>query len=113
VGDWGRGGEGTRDAELMKSLVNYFNCGNYYPTSTGEYGEFVVKKLSDINEKIIPFSFSFLQKRKTKKKYPGPHPLQNKTAGYAVNKREDLVNIIIPHFYKYKLKGDKLSNYLA
>ena len=48
-------GQHSRDAELMKSLVNYFNCGNYYPSSTGEYGEFVVKKLSDINEKIIPF----------------------------------------------------------
>jgi len=38
---------------------------------------------------------------------------KNKTARYIVTKREDLINIIIPHFDKYKLEGDKVLNYLA
>jgi len=37
----------------MKSLLKYFDCGNYQPNR--DAGDFVVTGLSDIVEKIIPF----------------------------------------------------------
>ena len=37
----------------MRSLVDYFGCGSY--STRVNSGEFVVVKLSDIAEKIIPF----------------------------------------------------------
>lgn len=43
----------SRDT-LLKSFVNYFNCGNYYFKHSGEAVEFVlVSKFKDIYEKII------------------------------------------------------------
>lgn len=45
----------SRDAELIKSLVEYLDCGAYYPYGAREASDFVVQRLSDINEKIIPF----------------------------------------------------------
>lgn len=39
----------------MKSLVSYLGVGQYYPHSSREAGDFVVRGLSDITEKIIPF----------------------------------------------------------
>jgi hypothetical protein len=46
----------SRDAQLMKNLEQYFDCGKYrlYPSkvSTGDFG---VENLFDITEKIIPF----------------------------------------------------------
>jgi hypothetical protein len=45
----------SKDAELMKSLIYYLECGNYYPASNQNSGEFIVTRLSDITEKIIPF----------------------------------------------------------
>ena len=44
-----------RDEELMKSFSEYLNCGSYYSGRTSEVGNFIVSKLSDITEKIIPF----------------------------------------------------------
>ena len=38
----------SRDLELMKSLVEYFDCGYYYPDSNLDHGDFVVTKFSDI-----------------------------------------------------------------
>ena len=45
----------SRDTLLLKSFVNYFNCGNYYFKHSGEAVEFVVSKFKDIHEKILPF----------------------------------------------------------
>jgi hypothetical protein len=42
-----------RDAELLKSFIAYLGCGIYY--LRGDAGDLVVLRLSDINEKIIPF----------------------------------------------------------
>jgi hypothetical protein len=39
----------------MKSLVSYLGVGQYYPNSSREAGDFVVRRLSDITDKIIPF----------------------------------------------------------
>ena len=44
-----------RDELLMKSLVEYLDCGSYTSRGTREWGEFVVYNISDITEKIIPF----------------------------------------------------------
>ena len=40
---------------MLKSFIEYFDCGNYYPRSSQNVGDFVVTKFSDINEKILPF----------------------------------------------------------
>jgi hypothetical protein len=45
----------ARDQELIQSLKEYLDCGNYYPHSNRDTGEFVVTEFSDIVEKIIPF----------------------------------------------------------
>ena len=42
-----------RDEQLMKSLIEYFDCGNLYKDR--ECLTFIVTKFSDIYEKIIPF----------------------------------------------------------
>lgn len=50
----------TRDKQLMKSLGTYLGCGRYEARSKDkntQVGDFVVTKLSDITEKIIPFFF--------------------------------------------------------
>lgn len=46
----------SRDAQLMKNLEQYFDCGKYrlYPCKK-ETGDFGVENLFDINQKIIPF----------------------------------------------------------
>lgn len=45
----------TRDIELLTSLIKYLDCG-YYRSSPGvDYGNFVVTRLYDIYDKIIPF----------------------------------------------------------
>ena len=43
-----------RDADLLKELINYFNCG-YYKYSTKNAGDFIVTKFNDINTIIISF----------------------------------------------------------
>jgi hypothetical protein len=45
----------SREAELLKSLVNYLGCGVYYPRSGQNAGDFIVERYSCIIEKIIPF----------------------------------------------------------
>ncbi len=45
----------SRDAELMKSIVNLLGCGIYYPSSNRDSGNFVVRKFSHIFDKVIPF----------------------------------------------------------
>lgn len=46
-------GQHSRDEQLMESLIYYLHCGSLYKQK--EAVIFEVKKLSDINEKIIPF----------------------------------------------------------
>lgn len=45
----------TRDKQLIVSLKNYFGCGRYRERTGGLAGDFIVSKLSDLNQKIIPF----------------------------------------------------------
>jgi len=57
--------QSIRDSFLMESLVDYFNCGNYNPRLDMQACDFVVSKLSDINNKIIPFFNNYnLQSKK-------------------------------------------------
>jgi len=44
----------TRDTDLLKEFVNYFNCGRYSLSST-EAGYFIITKFEDIYTKILPF----------------------------------------------------------
>jgi len=45
-----------RDIDIMKSLPDYLGCGQYVlATSRDNHGEYIVSKLSDINEIIITF----------------------------------------------------------
>lgn len=39
----------------MKRFFECLNCGSYYSSSNSEIGNYIVSKLSDITEKIIPF----------------------------------------------------------
>lgn len=43
----------SRDHLLVKSFIDYFGCGIYYVIISAD--EFVVTKISDIVEKIVPF----------------------------------------------------------
>lgn len=44
----------SRDTQLMKSLVEYLDCGRYIERPDRFAGVFTVNKLKDIEEKIIP-----------------------------------------------------------
>ena len=49
----------SRDKQLMEYLIAYLECGRYEARSKNiQAGNFVVSKLSDITEKIIPQNFS-------------------------------------------------------
>jgi LAGLIDADG endonuclease len=39
----------------MKSIIEYLDCGKYVTLPGQDWGNFVVTKVQDINEKIIPF----------------------------------------------------------
>jgi hypothetical protein len=45
----------SRDEQLMRSLEEYLGCGNYLSYSNRDAGDFVVTKLSDTTDKVIPF----------------------------------------------------------
>jgi hypothetical protein len=45
----------SRDAVLLRYFRDFLDCGNYYPSSTREEGNFSITKFSDIELKIIPF----------------------------------------------------------
>ncbi len=45
----------SRDELLLKSFIEYFDCGNYYLKSDKDLSEFVVEKFSNIFNNIIPF----------------------------------------------------------
>ena len=42
-----------RDEQLMRSLIEYFGCGNIYKNR--DTVEFKITKFEDLTEKIIPF----------------------------------------------------------
>lgn len=44
-----------RDKELLKSLVNFFNCGNFSTRKGNLAGDFKVTSFPDIRDSIIPF----------------------------------------------------------
>jgi len=48
----------SRYEKLMRSLIEYFDCGNI--RQRGEAFDFIVTKLSDIENKIIPFFQKYL-----------------------------------------------------
>lgn len=53
-------GQHVRDIDIMKSLPDYLGCGRYTLAPAGyNHGEYIVSKLSDINEKIIPFLVTY------------------------------------------------------
>ena len=45
----------SRDVELMKNLVSFFNCGRYVFRTNKNHCDFLVTTFSDVNDKIIPF----------------------------------------------------------
>ncbi len=45
----------SRDAQLLLNLEKYLDCGQYTLRSNKNMGSFLVRRLSDIIEKIIPF----------------------------------------------------------
>ena len=45
----------SRDTELMRSLLSFFNCGILQVDSKKAAVYFVVTKLADIQDKIVPF----------------------------------------------------------
>lgn len=45
----------SRDEQLIRSLVEYFDCGNIYFRENKEVVDYCVEKYSDLTEKIIPF----------------------------------------------------------
>jgi len=47
----------TRDEDFLKSLIFTLNCGRYIPRLG--YGEFIVEKFTDINDKVIPIFEEF------------------------------------------------------
>ena len=50
----------SRDALLMKSLVDYLGCGRYVAGPSGySHGEFIVSNLSDITKVIMPFFIKY------------------------------------------------------
>lgn len=48
-------GQHSRDEQLIRSLVGYFDCGNIYLRKNKEVIDYYVEKYSDLTEKIIPF----------------------------------------------------------
>lgn len=47
----------NRDEDLLKSLISTLNCGRYI--SKSGYGEFIVEKFTDVNDKVIPIFEEF------------------------------------------------------
>jgi len=49
----------SRDDLLMGSLVEYLDCGNIYKKSSVSVVDYEVKKVSDLNDKILPFFIKY------------------------------------------------------
>jgi hypothetical protein len=50
----------NRDTELIKSLVEYLGCGNFYQKSNQDIVDFIVVRFGDNFDKIIPFFNKYL-----------------------------------------------------
>ena len=45
-----------RDEQLLRSFISFFGCGLFnHHSQKNESGVFIVRKFSDISEKILPF----------------------------------------------------------
>lgn len=49
----------SRDDLLMGSLVGYLDCGNIYKKCSVSVVYYEVKKVSDLNDKILPFFIKY------------------------------------------------------
>jgi hypothetical protein len=49
----------TRDEQLLLSFIDYFGCGRYRIRKEGEAGDYIVGRLSDLTEKMVPFFTSY------------------------------------------------------
>jgi hypothetical protein len=49
----------TRDEQLLLSFIDYFGCGRYRIRKGGEAGDYIVGRLSDLTEKMVPFFTSY------------------------------------------------------
>ncbi|TVY18663.1 Uncharacterized protein LARI1_G003929 [Lachnellula arida] len=49
----------SRDANLLRSIMDFLGCGGYYSSSTREEGNFSVAKFYHIEQQIIPFFKSY------------------------------------------------------
>ena len=45
----------SRDVELMKRLVSYFDCGRYVHHNNKDHVDLIVTRFNDITDIIIPF----------------------------------------------------------
>jgi len=96
----------------MKSFMEYFGCGKYYGTK-GVVGNFVVTRLSDILDKIIPFY----------QKYPvvGVKYLDfadfckaaeiMKVKGHLTNPPSPLLSYIVPPYIPYNVESWRGGEY--
>jgi hypothetical protein len=49
----------SRDAELMKNIISYLECGRYSLRKNQLAGDIEVTKFSDLSKKILPFFFKY------------------------------------------------------
>lgn len=49
----------SRDADLMKNIISYLDCGRYSLRKNQLAGDIEVTKFSDLYKKIIPFFFKY------------------------------------------------------
>ena len=47
--------QNLRDLDLMQKLINFFGCGRIRLRPSGEAVDFLVTKIKDLNDKVIPF----------------------------------------------------------
>jgi LAGLIDADG endonuclease len=45
----------SRDEQLMRNLVSFFECGNYFSRNNKNFGELIITKFEDLIDKVIPF----------------------------------------------------------
>jgi hypothetical protein len=50
----------TRDENLLKSIINYLNCGTYRTYNNRDLGYYMCTNFKDIYTKIIPFFKQYL-----------------------------------------------------
>jgi len=48
-------GQHSRDEQLMRNLISFFECGYYFSHKNKFFGEFIITKFENLNDKVIPF----------------------------------------------------------